>query len=177
VLPALEDIIDRGHAAEAEKVLRCFVEAAEKGLNDVDDSYGLIGPMAQDAVALRGKAWSRIEPRDPAQLARMVFDELQEDRYGLRDPMISDFAEALGRDGLLKLKELFQDQYEARRADPEMDEWKEREPLRHLADLADALGDVDLYIEVHRLEGLLDACALPVARRLLDAGRAEEALE
>ncbi len=177
VLVGAEQLIDRGHAVEAEGLLRRLIEAADKGLDHVDDSYGYLGPPCQDAVTLWGKAWAKIEPRDHAKLAKMIFDQVQDDGYGLRDKMIHDFAAALGHEGLLTLKHMFLTQYESMRLDKGLDEFKRQEPLRHMADVADALGDVDLYIDAQKKSDLLGIYAMPIARRLLDVGRAEEALE
>lgn len=176
VLPALDQLIERGQAAAAEKVLRRFVEAAERGFDHVDDSYGYLGPLCQETVTLWGKAWAKIEPRDPAALANLVYDGVRDNGYAIRDHMIRDFAEALERDGLMTLKEMFIAENQANLARKGMDDWERREPLRHLADVADALGDVDMYIDAQRQCGVEDVYALPIARRLLDAGRAAEAL-
>jgi hypothetical protein len=158
-------------------VLRRFVEAAEKGFDHVDDSYGYLGPLCQEAVTLWGKAWAKIEPRDPATLAKLVYDGVRDNGYAIRDHMIRDFAEALGRDGLMMLKEMFIAEHQANLTRKGMDDWERHEPLRHLTDVADALGDVDMYIDAQRQCGVEDVYALPIARRLLDAGRAVEALE
>lgn len=176
VLPALDQLIERGQAVAAEKVLRRFVEAADKGFEHVDDSYGHLGPLCQEAVTLWGKAWANIEPHDPGELAQMVYHGVRDNGYAIRDRMIRDFAQALGREGVLALKELFLAEHQVRLADKELDDWKQREPLRYLADVADALGDVDMYIDVQRQSGTLDVYAMPIARRLLDVGRATEAL-
>ena len=170
-------MIERGEIVQAEKVLRRFVEAADKGFECIDDSYGVLWPLCQQAVALWGKAWAKIESRDTVTLGEMVFGKLQDNGYGLCDDIIGDFADALGDDGLLVLKNLFQTQYETRAADKGCDQWKRQEPLRRMADLADAMNDVDLYIDVQRQCDLTDVYAMSIARRLLDADRAAEALE
>jgi len=177
VLAALEQLIEHGGAAAAEPVLRRLVEGADAGFAHVDDSYGYLGPVCQEAVVLWGKAWAKIEPRDPKTLARLVFAGVRDNDYGIRDQMIRDFAPALGRAGLLALKDMFVAEDAANRANEAREEWERRRPLRHLADVADALGDVDLYIDVQRQCGAVDIYALPIARRLLDAGRAATALE
>jgi hypothetical protein len=177
VLSALDQLIERGQAAAAEKVLRRFVEAAEKGFDHVDDSYGYLGPLCQEAVTLWGKAWAKIEPRDPATLAKLVYDGVRDNGYAIRDHMIRDFTLALGRDGLLALKEAFLAEHQANLVDKGLDDWKRHEPLRHLTDVADALGDVDMYIDAQRQCGVEDVYALPIARRLLDGGRPSEALK
>jgi len=78
VLTALDRLIERGQALAAEDVLRRFVEAADKGFAHVDDSYGYLGPLCQQAVTLWGKAWAAIQPRDPALLVELVYDSLQD---------------------------------------------------------------------------------------------------
>lgn len=177
VLPALDQLIERGQAVAAEKVLRRLVEAADKGFDHVDDSYGYLGPLCQEAVTLWGKAWAKIEPRDPVALAKVVCDGVRDNGYAIRDHMICDFAQALGRESLLSLKEMFITEHQANLNRKGMDDWERREPLRHLADVADAMGDVDMYIDAQRQCGVKDVYAMPIARRLLDAGRPSEALE
>lgn len=177
VLPALDQLIERGQAVAAEKVLRRFIEAAEKGFDHVDDSYGYLGPLCQEAVTLWGRAWAKIEPRDPAALVKLVYDGVRDNGYAIRDHMIRDFAQALGREGLLSLKELFIAEHQANLNRKGMDDWERREPLRHLADVADALGDVDMYIDAQRQCGVEDVYAMPIARRLLEAERPSEALK
>ncbi|MCC5828085.1 MAG: hypothetical protein JJU36_01430 [Phycisphaeraceae bacterium] len=176
VPPALDQLIGRGQAMAAEKVARRFVEAADKGLAHIDDSYGCLLPLCHEVVTLWGKAWAKIEPRDVTELAQIVYDGVRENGYAVRDHMIRDFAEALGREGLLALKAMLLAEHQATLADKALNDWHRREPPRHLTNIADALGDVDMYIDVQRQCGLLDRYALPIARRLLDAGRAAEAL-
>ena len=60
VLSAVSQLIEKDQAAVAERVLREFVTAADNGLDQVDDSYGYLGPLCQDAVTLWGKAWGKI---------------------------------------------------------------------------------------------------------------------
>ena len=177
VLPALQQVIQRGHAAEAEKLLRRLVQSSEHGFDHIDDSNGCLSPVCQKAVTVWGQAWAKIEPRDPAALAKLVYETLRDNGYGVRDYMIRDFAEALGRDGLLALKEMFLAEHQANLREKGLADWKRRQPLLHLTDVADALGDVDMYIDAQRQCGAQDAYALPIARRLLDAKRPAEALE
>ncbi len=176
VLTGLDQLIERGHAAAAEKLLRRLVDAADKGLDHVDDSYGWLWPLCQEAVVLWGKAWAKIEPRDPAALARLVYDGVRDNGHAIRDDMIRDFAQALGHCGLLALKALFEAEYQANLAKKGMVDWERNEPLRHLADVADAMGDVELFVDVHRQSGTENVYSLPIASRLLKAGRATEAL-
>jgi hypothetical protein len=124
-----------------------------------------------------GAARANIEQRDPAVLAKLVYDGVRGNRLNIRDHMIRDFAAALGRDGLLALRDLFLAEYQANLTCDSVDVWQQRRPLRHLAQVADALGDVEMYIDVQRRCGAEETHALPIARRLLEAGRADEALQ
>ncbi len=169
--------MEQGQAVAAEKILRRFVEAGDKGLDQVDDSYGYLGPLCQEAVALWGKAWALIKLREPNTLLKLVYEGVRNNDYAIRDHMIRDFAQALGTKGLLGLKEMFWAEYQANLTRKSMDDWDRRQPLRHLADVADALGDVDMYIDTQRRCDTEDVYALPIARRLLEADRADEALD
>lgn len=177
VLATVDKLIERGDAVAAEKVLRRFVAAAEKGLGQVDDSSGFLGPLARDAVTLWGKAWGAIEPRDPAKLVTLVFEGVQDNDLGICDDMIRDFAPALGRDGLLMLKKKFTAAHRPKRKQQDLPDWRRDRPLHHLADVADALGDVDMYLDIYRQMGKEDVYAFPIARRLFDAGRPADALQ
>lgn len=176
VLAALEQMIDRGQAEVAEKVLKRFVAASEKGMASIDDSGGYLWPVCQEGVKLWGKAWANIPLRDPSALAKLVYDGVRDNGYAIRDHMIGDFAEALGKEGLLTLKELFIAEHQVNLSRKGIGALDRREPLRYLADVADALGDVDLYIDTQRQCGLEKIYALPIARRQLEAGRPAEAL-
>ncbi len=177
ILAALEQLIERGCVIEAEDVLCQVIDSVEEGILDVDDSYGELTTVGQYATSLRGKAWAKTEPRVSSELAKVVFYEIQSDNYGIRDYMIRDFAPALGRDGLLALKALCVDEIKSRQVDETNDAWVLRRLWRQLADVADALGDVDMYIDIRRQCDQLEEYAYPIAERLFDVGRADEALE
>lgn len=176
VIEALGRMIDHGNALAAERVLRVFIDASEKSSGEVDDSYAHLSPLCREAVTLWGKAWAKITPRDPVKIAALVSERVCDNGYGLWDHMIRDFAQAMGREGLLVLKSQFLAQHEANAATTGPDDWKRRIALLHLENVADAMSDVDMYIEVQRMRGTEEACAMPIARRLYDAGRAAEAM-
>ncbi len=179
VLASIQTLIDKGCSVEAEKLLAVFVQAAEKGLAHIDDSHGYLWPTCQYGVTLWGQAWARIESRDRKRLADLVYGHIHENGYAVKDNIISKFAEALGEEGLhilqwrLKgdLAALPQPSPPARVSDI-----KRVLVTGWLKEIADALGDVDDYIAIVESERRVETCALPVARRLFEAGRFMEAL-
>ena len=176
VLAGIESLLERGEAAVAEKLSRRFVEAAEAGTGHIDDSYGRLWPVLRESVVLWGRAWGALGPKDIESLAREVQSGVLENEASIRDHMIRDFAEALGQEGLRTLERGLREQLEVDRCDTELKDYLRDRCAHHLADVADALGDPDLYIEARQLGGREDVYALPIGRRLLDAQRHEEAL-
>ena len=179
VLEALEAIIDRGDAQAAEPLLSRFLDAAESGCDGIDDSYGILWPVLQDGVRVWGLAWAQLTDANPdlrPDLAARVRDGVLDNPMSIRDHMIRDFAEALGTDGLCTLEQLLHEQADRDADDPNLAEYDRGRTTHHLASVADALGDPDRYIEARRRGGAEAIYGLPIARRLLDAGRAGEAL-
>ena len=135
---------------------------------------------------------------DPRELADRAFEELTQNAHGQYDDLIRVLTPALGQHGLEHLKQLMA-QYsktpvaqlpEAHRPriqrryigtaleDPVTEGTRLRIARSALQDIADAQGDVDAFIEQVDEDSLKDpAVAAAIARRLLAAGRAEEALD
>jgi tetratricopeptide (TPR) repeat protein len=176
VLETLGRLVDLGDAAAAEKVLGRLVSASGTFFEHIDDSSGYLGSVCREAVALWGRAWVRITPRNPHRVAKLVYDGLISNDYGIQDGMIGDFSEAMGPEGLSALKEMLEAAREANQRWAGLDDWERRAPVRHLADVADAMKDVDAYIRVQEACGMTEIFALSIARRLHDAGRFDEAM-
>ncbi|MBE0536741.1 MAG: hypothetical protein IH624_13825 [Phycisphaerae bacterium] len=179
-LISIEGLIEKGCTAEAEQLLADFVAAAEKGMEQVDDSYGHLWPVCQHGVTLWGNVWAKIVDRDINQLAELVYEHIRDNGYAIKDDMIAKFADALGPDGLHLL------QWHLRRdlaAIPKADTNDRGHSIDHdrfeivcwLKEIADILGDVDDYIAIVESEQDMGTYALAVSRRLFEAGRAEEA--
>lgn len=180
-LASIGGLIEKGCIPEAERLLADFVATAEKGMEQVDDSYGHLWPVCQDGVTLWGKVWARIEDRDINHLADLVYDHIHNDNYAVKDDMISSFADALGQDGLHLLQwRLRGDLAAIPKADTDKHDHRTNhdrfEIICWLKDIADVLGDVDEYIAIVESEQQMDTYALAVGRRLFEAGRAKEAL-
>ncbi len=163
-------------AAAAERLAR-LIGLAPAVLTRVDDSYGRFDDIFRLAVADLGAVWAMIEDRDPEILAEATLTLIQSDAYGHCDDLIEHATPALGAAGLAAL---------ARRAGAVIADLGEAGPQRGrdvgrlrllhvLSDVADARGDVDGFIAVQKARGdFVDT--LGIASRLIEAGRAAEAL-
>lgn len=156
------------------------------------DSNGVIGAVMNEAM----EAVECLSPRlacPQEALADRVFDALQDNGYGAFDDAIPTLADALGPAGLTRLKALAEEVQaepltEADLArydfvpDPERRErlardCRDRTARMILQDVADLQGDVDAWLSRYTAEQLTFHTIAPdAARRLLAAGRAEEAL-
>jgi len=181
VLTSIQSLMDKGCLAEAEKLLAAFVKKAEKGMAEVDDSYGYLWPVCQEGVTLWGEVWSRIEPRDTVQLVNLVYKHIHDNGYAVKDDMISKFAKALGNEGLRALqRRLRGDLAKLPQPNPEEPHWKRGfgriQIVGWLKDIADSLNNVDEYIAIAEAEQQTETDALRISRRLFEAGRFQEAL-
>lgn len=182
---------------EALALLWRFLGLAEPIFARCDDGSGRVLAVFRNAVPdlaiLAASARAK-----PGPVAASMFDLLTARNYGQWDDLITTLAPHLGESGLSQLQSLL----EAWRGEPvEIAEtvasWRldpgERERLyasqieaRHrerasrfaLERIADARGDVDAYIDLQPLDGRdVPKVAADIARRLLQAGRPDEALE
>lgn len=179
VLVSIRGLVDKGCLAEAEKLLVAFVQAAEKGIANIDDSYAYLWPTCQEGVTVWGEVCARVEPRDPKQLADFVYEQINDNSYAIKDHMISKFAGALGEDGLRSLQWRLKGDLAALpqpKPDTRLPNIKRVEIVAWLLEVADALADVDEYIAICGAERQTQSHALPIARRLFEAGRLEETL-
>lgn len=144
-----------------------------------DDSNGAVGDALRQAVQLWGKVAARARRGGP-ELAEWLLAAGRENGYGVRDSMVHDFAEALGGPGLEHLRERLRFELARRRGDGGKDDFEARarrfELVNMLEQVADALGDVELFVEACRAGGRPELCAEEIARRRLAAGDAVGAL-
>ncbi|WP_146589851.1 DUF6880 family protein [Puniceibacterium confluentis] len=173
-----------------------FLEMAPSVFERVDDSRGDVGDVFRTARACLGT----IAPRamqDPQVLAERVWDAVRDDGYGVFDGVIGLLAPTLDDAGLGHLKALVTDFADAPLPEPDEPhaalrflrdlrssggdyraEQKARLVRSILQQIADAQGDTDAYIAQYSESELSHPrVAAKAARRLLDAGRATEALE
>jgi tetratricopeptide (TPR) repeat protein len=178
---------------EAFELLWSFLQLAPSIHERTDDSNGAIGSVMSDAVDLIAGLAPRIS-KDRTALAERVLEAVAEAGYGEFDGIIPATAEALGPEGLEHLKSITQTWAEAPPTEHELEQYqgyglmssaedsvrRNKQVTRSiiLADVADAQGDVDAYMARYSAEQLTYGTIAPdVARRLLDAGRVDEAFD
>lgn len=184
--------------AEALELMWQFMGLAEAVHERCDDSNGVIGNVFRAACCDLRPLASMAKP-DPVALADRVFAALNENGYGQFDDLIEALVPALGDKGLDHLKARLIDLSKAPIEKPPQEERRVvawgfgtggplyadeieehgREVTIRLAlqDIADAQGDVDTFISQYDEEArTVPAIAAEIARRLLVAGRVDEAL-
>ncbi|MGN7871516.1 DUF6880 family protein [Paracoccus sp. 22332] len=193
LLGMIETTIAPQDADEAFELLWSFLQLAPSIHQRTDDSNGAIGDVMGAAMEMIGKLSGRISVH-PKTLAERVIHAVSEADYGEFDGIIPATTEILGQDGLEHLKQITDAWAAAPATDHELARYqgiglssspadsvrRHRQITRSiiLADVADAQGDVDAYMARYSAEQLTYGTIAPdVARRLLDAGRIDEAFD
>ncbi len=192
---AILELVAPASPREAFELTWRLVGCAEGVFARSDDGSGRLSTAFRAAARDLGPLAQRAGVR-PDELAGRAFRALAADGHGTWDELIPILAPQLGTAGLTTIKELAQ----AWRAEPvakpvdherRVIGWASSGPIhadevqaRHrghratilLQQVADALGDVDGFIEQfdRRARGM-PVVAAGIARRLLDAGRPQEA--
>lgn len=163
-----------------------FLALGEPIFDRTDDASGALLASFHQACSDAGIIASG-SGIDPDILADRVLAAVQNNGHGQFDPFIPAMAPALGTQGLDRLKSLLvqwlnEPDESARESigttSPRHDRHDETTVRIALQAIADATGDVDAYIgEQPEKTRRIPAIAAEIARRLLSAGRAEEALQ
>ena len=188
--------IAREDAIEALDLMWQFMGLANSTLDRCEDSAGTVIGVFHAAADL-GDIACAARP-DPHKLADRAFEALTQNAHGQYNDLIGVLTPALGPQGLERLKQRMIELSNTPVAQlpgahrPRVrwpysgtaheDEIAERMRLRTahsaLQDIADAQGDVDAFIDQHDEDTRkVPTVAAGIARRLLAAGRAEEALK
>lgn len=193
---AIVEKVAKADTKEALELLWRFMALATSIFERSDDGSGTIIGIFHDACEDIGHV-AALAKVNPIAFADRVFDALVVNDYGQYDGLIGIAAPALGPSGLEHLKQRMIDlsnQPVKRPADKDRraigwgsggtiyeDEIAERSRLSTvslaLKDIADALGDVDSFIGLYdEKTRKVPKIAAEIGKRLLAAGRAEEAL-
>ena len=179
-------------ADEAFDLLWPFLQLAPSIHARTDDSNGAVGDVLRSAVELLATISPRLTIK-PALLAERILEAVAEAGYGEFDGIIPAMAEALGTEGLDHLKKITNAWAFTEPTPQEIAQFRQfglsTSPVDRarrqrnstasiiLADIADLQGDVDAYMARYSAEQLTYGTIAPdVARRLIDAGRLDEAL-
>jgi hypothetical protein len=192
LLGMIETTIAPHDVDEAFELLWSFLLLAPTIQGRTDDSNGRVGDVMREAVGLIAKVSPGVSV-DRKALAERILDAVADAGYGEFDGIIPATSEALGQEGLEHLKQITEawaaappSEHELERyrrfglSSPEDSVRRSKQSTRSiiLADVADAQGDVDAYMARYSAEQLTYGTIAPdVARRLLDAGRVDEAFE
>ncbi len=194
---AILDLVAPADPREAFELAWRLVGCADSVLSRSDDGSGRLAAVFEEAARDLGKLAqaARLEPGD---LAQRAFEALRTDRYDAWHELVPILAPQLGAPGLDALRELL----EAWHAKPvailpdserqvigwsssgkiyaDQIETSHRRSTAKLVlrQIADALGDVDGYLaQVEAGARKVPNVAAGIARRLIEAGRPQEALD
>jgi hypothetical protein len=165
--------------AAAERMVD-FLNLSDTLYERVDDSSGTVATVFRRAIADVGHLWGQVPGADPDALAHLALSLLRSNDYGVKDGIVSSLGTAMGADGRVRLKAMLHEALAAA-PKPRSHEWS-FDDRRHalaqaLAELADVEQDVDGFIAAVRATGNEAGFAVEIAKRLLKAGRAQEALD
>lgn len=160
---------------EAFELIWQFLSLADSVFERSDDGNGTIissfHAANEDAALIAKQA-----KVSPDRLAEKAFNALRDNSYGQYNNLIVSMVPALGEPGLRKLQHCFED-WLADSRDSRQSNSRSFTARTALQQIADALGDIDLYIVQHPLNThVIPRVSTEIARRLLDGSRAEEAL-
>lgn len=153
-----------------------FMALAEPVINRVDDSSGVVGEIFRQASHELGEIAIAARP-EPLLLAEQTFDAVTSNHYGEYDRLIAAIMPALGKEGVDHLKAKLHNALDRRpRRNGEYDHGAAA-IARTLREMADGEDDVDAFIALTPLKvQQTPRGAAGIARRLLTAGRAQEAM-
>jgi hypothetical protein len=192
---AIVETVAKADPQEALDLLWRFMTLASPIFERCDDGSGTVIGVFHEACSDIGDVALRVKA-NPASLADQAFEALIVNGYGQFDKLVPVLAPALGQAGLEHLKQRMIDLSNRPVKKPaEKDRtkigWSSSGPIyedemaersrvstvrRALKDIADALGDVDAFIEQYEEETRkVPKIAAEIVRRLLSASRAEEA--
>lgn len=193
---AIVEQVAKADAVEALDLMWRFMALADPIFARCDDSSGTVIGIFHAAAADLAEI-ARAAKADPDKLADQVFEALTRNDYGQYDDLIGALTPALGQQGLERLKQRMialsnepvqRPPQKQRRAigygsggpiyEDEIAERSRVSTVRlALMEIADVQGDVDAFIAQYDAQTRkVPKIAAEIARRLLVAGRAEEAL-
>ncbi|MGI4808740.1 MAG: DUF6880 family protein [Janthinobacterium lividum] len=177
---AILELIAPADPREAFDLLWRLVGCGQGVLGRSDDGSGHLAEAFHAAVRDLGPLAERAGVH-PEELASLAVRVLSSDGHGVWDDLIPTLAPSLGRPGLGTVKALMLEWQSEPSATPAhagetRSRYRRRVVTRVLLQIADALDDVDDYIaQIDVATRRTAPVAAAIARRLLDAGRADDA--
>lgn len=181
-LDAVADLVSRGRAALALKLLDRAITGIERAIESIDDSDGHCGTLLRRAAGIHLDAVRVVRP-DPVQLARDLFVREMEDDYGVFHQSVTAYADVLGEAGLAELRRLATEAWEKlppsrgkRNDGHQPSDLNARALLGLLDHFAERDGDVDARIALRARDLSSPWSYLQLAEFCLAQGRRDEAL-
>jgi hypothetical protein len=192
---AIVETVAKADSTEALDLLWRFMASASSVFERCDDSSGRVIGVFHEACSDMGEVAVKAKA-DPTTLADRAFEALIVNDYGQFDQLIRVLTPALGQAGLEHLKQRMLDLSNRPVKKPAEEDrvkvgWSSSGPIYEdemaersrvstirlaLTEIADALGDVDAFIAQYEPETRkVPKIAAEIARRLLSAGRTQEA--
>ena len=168
------DLLPRTPRAAADLHLR-LIRLHPSIVAQVRDGDGVVGSAVEDVVADFGLACAALPAADRRKLPAEVAALLLADDTGVCRRLISACKDGLGPEGLAELDRLFRAGLDG--TGPAGGAQHRSTCLQGLAEIADLQNDVDAFIEVQELAETGNRAVLPIAERLVGAGRLDEALQ
>jgi uncharacterized Zn finger protein len=182
VLDAVADLVSRGRAALALKLVDRAKAGIEKALGSIDDSDGHCGALLGRAGDIHLDAVRIVRP-DPVQLARDLFVREMADDHDVFHNSVTKYADVLGEPGLDEFRRLATEAWEklpprrGKRDDRDGPSNTNASALQNLLDyFAEREGDVDARIALRAWDLSSPWRYLQLAEFCLAHGRREEAL-
>jgi hypothetical protein len=169
VLDTLERLLDAGSRADLAPLAKRTLDDVSRELGEIDDPSGLVFDVLDRAVQLYARACSA-HPPNAERLADWIL-QVEFDGPGWPDIELSDFADALGENGLRRIKSTVDTVLAEGGEGPRRDTAQ-----RLLEDLAEVAGDVDELVAILSAKPPRLDVSLKIVRVLRGAGRHSEAI-
>ena len=169
-------LANRDPAAAIER-LSAFFALAGPTIERCDDSNGRIASVFQNACVDYAATVTRVESAiTQFECARKAFQLADADGYGVLDHLVDEVIKRLPAEPLAKFRTLVEADLkrDAKDAGIHSSRWRRTSALRAIAD---AQGDVDLFVAAEMAKSPHTRDAAGMAQRLVAAGRPPEALQ
>lgn len=110
VVPMLGQLVDGGHATAAIPLIEDAFGRLNRRLRHADDSGGAIGDLCHQLLALHVRACTVGRP-DPRKLAKWLVAVGVDDDYGYFNPLVDEYAPALGAKGVAAYRAAIDDRW------------------------------------------------------------------
>lgn len=112
VASLLTDLVDGGQATASIALIEDAFGRINKLLLHADDSSGMLGDIARSLLALHVRACAEGSP-DPRKLVKWLIAVGVDDKGGFFNPVVDDYATALGPAGLAAYRKIIDERWQA----------------------------------------------------------------